>query len=123
VGRTAPRASAGDALCRYGLLPVAIALALDIFAAMERIAAAAVAASIAGGFFGPAMLCWCALAWRTTRKEQPRIKDADKPTPLETQVDQLLTEARVIIPGVQALLGFQLTVTFTQVFAQLEESA
>jgi len=49
------------------------------------------------------------------------IKDADKPTPLETQVDQLLTEARVIIPGVQALLGFQLTVTFTQAFTQLAQ--
>src|SRR5437868_4312574 len=49
--------------------------------------------------------------------------DGSKPSPLETQVDQLLTEARVIIPGVQALLGFQLTVTFTQAFADLETSA
>ena len=47
----------------------------------------------------------------------------EKPTPLEIQVDQLLTEARVIIPGVQALLGFQLTVTFTQAFADLETAA
>jgi hypothetical protein len=47
-------------------------------------------------------------------------EDRVKPTPLGTRIDQLLTEARVIIPGVQALLGFQLTVTFTQAFAQLE---
>jgi hypothetical protein len=123
-GQDSPRVLALATLfAGMALLPLAIALALDIFAAMERIAAAAVAASIAGGFFGLAMLCWYALAWVTTRKERSMIKDADKPTPLETQVDQLLTEARVIIPGVQALLGFQLTVTFTQAFAQLEESA
>jgi hypothetical protein len=46
-----------------------------------------------------------------------------KPTPLETQVDQLLTEARIIIPGAQALLGFQLTVTLTQAFADLSSGA
>ena len=46
-------------------------------------------------------------------------EELQEPTPLETQVDQLLTEARIIIPGVQALLGFQLTVTLTQAFAQL----
>ena len=105
------------------LLPVAIALALDIFVAMERIAASALAASIAGAFFGLAMLCWYGLAWLSKRKEQPMIDDGSKPTPLETQVDQLLTEARIIIPGVQALLGFQLTVTFTQAFAELENGA
>jgi hypothetical protein len=42
-----------------------------------------------------------------------------KPTPLETQIDQLLTEARIIIPGAQALLGFQLTVTLTRAFQEL----
>ena len=40
-------------------------------------------------------------------------------TPLETQIDQLLTEARVIIPGVQAMLGFQLMIPLTRAFAQL----
>src|SRR5207248_9647432 len=35
------------------------------------------------------------------------------------QVEQLLTEARLIIPGAQALLGFQLTVTLTRAFAEL----
>jgi hypothetical protein len=85
-------------------LPLAIALALDIFAAMERIVACALAASIAGAFFGLAMLCWYRLAWLSKRKEQTMTDEGSKPTPLETQIDQLLTEARVTIPGVQALL-------------------
>ena len=123
-GQDSPRVLALATLfVGIALLPVAIALALDIFVAMERIAASALAASIAGAFFGLAMLCWYGLAWLSKRKEQPMIDDGSKPTPLETQVDQLLTEARIIIPGVQALLGFQLTVTFTQAFAQLENGA
>ncbi len=50
---------------------------------------------------------------------------ADKPkaTPIEAKVDQLLTEARVIIPGAQALLGFQLSVTLMRAFQELPESA
>ena len=47
------------------------------------------------------------------------VKHTEKPTPLSTKVDQLLTEARVIIPGAQALLGFQFAVTFTRAFEQL----
>jgi predicted Co/Zn/Cd cation transporter (cation efflux family) len=38
-------------------------------------------------------------------------------------VEQLLTEARVIIPGGQALLGFQLTATLTRAFEQLAAGA
>jgi hypothetical protein len=53
------------------LMPVAIALALDLFAAVEPIANTVVAASLAGAFFGLAMLCWYALAWLSKRKNQP----------------------------------------------------
>ena len=53
------------------------------------------------------------------RKNQPTTKsDPGKPTPLADKVDQLLTEARVIIPGAQALLGFQLSMTLMQSFQQ-----
>jgi Family of unknown function (DUF6328) len=38
-------------------------------------------------------------------------------------VEQLLTEARVIIPGAQALLGFQFAVTLTRAFEQLSSGA
>src|SRR5690349_23978191 len=59
------------------------------------------------------------IEWIAKRKTPAMPEEATKPTPLETQVDQLLTEARVIIPGVQALLGFQLTVTLTRAFQEL----
>ena len=44
-------------------------------------------------------------------------------TPLSTKVKQMLTEARVIIPGCQALLGFQLVAMLTQAFDALPPDA
>jgi hypothetical protein len=45
------------------------------------------------------------------------------PTPLSTKVEQMLTEARVIIPGCQALLGFQLVAMLTHAFDELPQDA
>jgi hypothetical protein len=44
---------------------------------------------------------------------------ASTPTPLHVKIDYLLTEARVILPGAQALLGFEFIVTLTKAFAEL----
>src|SRR5262249_21947882 len=37
-------------------------------------------------------------------------------TPLDVKIEQMLTEARVILPGAQALFGFQLAIVFTRSF-------
>jgi hypothetical protein len=50
-------------------------------------------------------------------------KEGDKPTPLQVRIDQLLTEARIAIPGAQALLGFQLLVALNDVFSKLPSSS
>jgi len=42
-------------------------------------------------------------------------------TDLHTRIDQMLTEARVILPGAQATLGFQLIVVMTDAFEQLPQ--
>jgi hypothetical protein len=47
----------------------------------------------------------------------------ETPTPLSTKVEQLLTEARVIIPGGQALFGFQFIAMLTKGFDQLPSSS
>jgi hypothetical protein len=107
------------------LLPLSIALAFDVFIALERVGGTKWGIGAGGVFFATAMVCWYGLELllRTKRKPMPADKDPEKPTPLEAQVDQLLTEARLIIPGAQALLGFQLTVTLTRAFAELPVEA
>jgi hypothetical protein len=40
-------------------------------------------------------------------------------TPLSAKIEQMLTEARVVLPGAQALFGFQLAIVLTQSFEQL----
>ncbi|MFC6738844.1 DUF6328 family protein [Methylobacterium tardum] len=40
-------------------------------------------------------------------------------TSLETKIEQMLTEARVVLPGAQALLGFQLVITFSEAFEKV----
>ena len=47
------------------------------------------------------------------------MQEASRHTPLKSKIEQLLTEARVIIPGGQALLGFQLIATLTSAFSEL----
>ena len=45
--------------------------------------------------------------------------DAVERTSLHQKIDHLLIEARVILPGAQALLGFQLAIVLTEAFAAL----
>ena len=79
----------------------------------------AVGMASAGVFLVLALSCWYALELVLRRNDLMGMKETEKPTPLSTKVDQLLTEARVIIPGAQALLGFQFAVTLTRAFEQL----
>jgi hypothetical protein len=44
-------------------------------------------------------------------------------TPLATRIDQLLTEARLIISGAQALFGFQFVAMLTTGFERLPQNA
>jgi hypothetical protein len=44
-------------------------------------------------------------------------------TSLHEKIEQMLTEGRVILPGVQALLGFQLVVMLTKAFGELPQAA
>jgi len=47
----------------------------------------------------------------------------EKQTPLHTRIEQMLTESRVMLPGAQAILGFQFAVMLSKSFDQLPPSA
>ena len=49
--------------------------------------------------------------------------EEEEKTPLHTRIEQMLTESRVMLPGAQAILGFQFAVMLTKAFDQLPASA
>ncbi len=111
-------------------LPFAVSLGLDLFIAMERVADVRIAFLAGLGFGGLALFCWYGIECLRRRtvgsKERAMASqrhEGAEPTPLHARIEQMLTEARVILPGAQALLGFQLAITITQSFDQLSETS
>lgn len=119
---TARILSATSALAGLALVPFALSLGISFYVVLDHLY------GITMGLVGGTALCvlagtlWCGLgyalrSWIGIKPMSP--KQACERTPLSTKIEQMLTEARVVLPGVQALLGFQLTVTLTSSFEQL----
>ena len=68
-----------------------------------------------------ALIVWFGWGWLPRRPPRPALPESAV-TDLHTKIDQMLTEARVILPGAQAMLGFQLIVVMTDAFEQLPDS-
>jgi hypothetical protein len=106
------------------LAPFALALGLDLFVGETGGAAAGITAS------ARAIAFW--YGYPRMRKRQTggleRAMTSDQraerlTTPLHTKIEQMLTEARVVLPGAQALFGFQLAIVLTQSFEQLPSAS
>lgn len=111
------------------LLPLAAALGLEVLIAAAPLegvgtsgalvaAAAATAAALALWYVGPGL----ARKPRPREDDLPRAQDMPR-TPIDQKIRHVLTEARMVLPGVQALLGFQLTVTLMDAFRTLPRRA
>jgi hypothetical protein len=113
------------------LLPFALALGIGLFVGTEGIfddSTVSIAAGATGA--GLALALWYGLPQLRKRfvGERERmitrgqsIERAD--TPLQAKIEQLLTEARVVLPGAQALFGFQLAIVLTRAFEQLPKAS
>jgi len=114
------------------LVPLAAALGIDAFVAFHRLGLR-VPAIVAGAVV--VLLCvglWfvMTLLLRTPEShEVGKMKDDqddgggnEKPK-LHERVELALTEARVVLPGAQAMLGFQFVTMFTQAFEELPRSS
>ncbi|HEV7663859.1 MAG TPA: DUF6328 family protein [Chloroflexota bacterium] len=108
------------------LFPFALGLGLDIFLASSTVLgfSAAVPAGIGATLF--ALTGWYGIEWlwrlrhphTSRRKETAQMGNG---TDLDNKIKQALTEARVVLPGAQALLGFQLVVMLSDSFAKLAQ--
>ena len=78
--------------------------------------------NVVGAVFGGlALLFWYGLelTMRHRRQTAPSLS-CDHVTPLTPRIESMLTEARVLLPGAQALFGFQMSILLTERFGELD---
>ena len=127
-GESTGRTQAMTSVCASAaLVPFAAALGIDLSLALARAFANSLAGIAAGmGFAVTAIASWFGLGWimknhfgADERQKARSEHDAREVAPLHSRIEQMLTEARVILPGAQALLGFQLAIVLTDSFEKL----
>lgn len=112
------------------LLPFALGIGIDFYVALIRTDGKGLALALAIAAFVVAVVFWYGLEfavkyYKYSRGEVKPVNDRKereeegKPTPLPERIKMVLTEARVVLPGAQALLGFQFAATLTEAFDKL----
>ena len=123
AGESTPRLIATtNLLACLALLPLTIGLAASAYVVTQRTFGLAWGAAIASFLGCAAAFCWFGLEFIIGRHRETE-KMPTSPTPLKTKIEQLLTEARLIIPGGQALFGFQFIAMLTTGFDRLPDAA
>ena len=115
------------------LLPFAAALAIDIYIAAAPSLGATAGVILAGAIFGCAMFFWYVLESIHCRDQTGSgwIRGPSVPVQAGTQdimntekrIQFVLTDARLVLPGAQALLGFQLVAVLLGGFDGLPNSS
>ena len=112
----------------FALLPFLLTLGIDFYAVTGKflgttagVLSGTLIATVAVTFWYLPGLIWRESDSRS-RKNFKRGAKVEK-TPLKDRVEQVLTEARVVLPGVQALLGFQLATMLMDGFDKLPQSS
>jgi hypothetical protein len=95
------------------LLPFALALGVDGYVSGTKIGGPGLGLAFGLGTTATALFMWYGLEAIARRTHTPHKEDDDMSeeerggTKLKDKIKQVLTEARVVLPGAQALLGFQ----------------
>jgi hypothetical protein len=117
----------------WGLLPLAVGLGLNGFVIVSFMQLPHPSA-YGVGVCVFALAFWYAFTWmhrdsshitklRAKLLEEESQQGKSGGTEIETKVRNLLVECRMVLPGVQALLGFQLTTFFMSGFEKLPKSS
>ena len=102
----------------------ALSMGLTLYIATEKIAGSALAAicSVAGVCIALALWYGAGSGRQKSRRNQP-MKDAEDSETLSDNIKHVLTEARMVLPGAQALLGFQFVTILLDDFDRLPQSS
>ncbi len=117
-----------------GLLPFALAMGLSLFLGAHWVLSTRGSAILAGIVLGLTLFCWYGLEMlaRSRKRGAFRIDaivdplggidmNEEQETDLATRVKQVLIECRVVLPGAQALLGFQLIIMWMTAFYKIPQ--
>jgi hypothetical protein len=104
------------------LLPFALSLGTDLYIVIGHRFGPRTGAVLGISFAAVALAAWFGTEFLLRPAQNPEDTMQDSAdTPIDTRVEHMLTEARVLLPGAQALLGFQLAVMLTEAFDQIPE--
>jgi DMSO reductase anchor subunit len=113
----------------YALLPFAVALGLDVYVSAERTLGSTIALIIGLGASLLALFFWYGLELKRRGEREPEIKEEQEMekeensesggSKVKDKIKHVLTECRVVLPGAQALLGFQFVTTLMEAFEKL----
>jgi FtsH-binding integral membrane protein len=120
-----------SAVMSYALLPFAVALGIDIYVSMERTTVQSLA--LTAGLLATlvALFFWYGLEFMRRPRREPAVREKRamdekeneqaeaEGTKLTDKIRHVLTETRVVLPGAQALLGFQFVTTLMEAFEKL----
>jgi hypothetical protein len=101
------------------LLPLTLGLGAAIFVTFEQLFGRSVGAAAGVALTAIALVLLYGLGFALREKRDMSMQDQQISISLKSKIEQMLTEARVIIPGGQALLGFQLIAVLTKAFNEL----
>jgi hypothetical protein len=117
------------------LLPFALALCMDFYVVAGKVWGTRGGILMAGAIGLIALAFWFGYGridrsrqhssrarQRQGRKETQEDQEMAK-TPIHNKIEQVLTEARVVLPGAQALLGFQFATIMLEAFDKLPLSS
>lgn len=117
-----------DRIATFALLPFAAGIGVDVYLAAAVVVGqpAALPAGVASTAF--ALALWYGLEWMLRSRQAPIAGETEdrqmaSGTDLATRIKQVLTEARVVLPGAQALLGFQFAAILMDAFEKLPRTS
>ncbi|HVF91918.1 MAG TPA: DUF6328 family protein [Blastocatellia bacterium] len=119
---------------QLSMLPFALGLGIDFFVATEKVAGTGFGIISGALAVLVALTFWYGLEYFRRAQREPKIKEKQAMekkdqgsgpggTKIKDKIKHVLTEARVVLPGAQALLGFQFATILMEGFEKLPESS
>jgi hypothetical protein len=101
------------------LLPFASCLGIDVFVVGAKLAGAAIGFLVAAVLTLLALAAWFGIEIAQRQVARRRKEDIVVKTSIKEKITTLGTEIRVVLPGAQALLGFQFSAFLSDTFDKL----